>query len=288
MRELTITHADRAWHQAFIDFVPRVFPSISFRRWASFGGWDAGYRVFALADGERIVASAGLSAVDLLLHGQPVRGWQLGAVGTDPAYRRRGLQRSVMTRLLAECPPDDLVFLFANDSVLDFYPRFDFQRGREQLFGAEHHAAPSGTPLRVLDLDSKGDRALLSRVAARAEPITDLFGARDYGRTLLWYLCNFHRDHMRYVAEHDSVIVAEQVDSTLYVYDVLTRVAFPLASQLPRLIQAPIERLEFAFTPSRDWPSALPTREYTESPLFIRGRHQLPTTAFKFPTLAQT
>ena len=288
MRELTITSADRAWHQAFIEFVPRVFPSISFRRWATFGGWDAGYRVFALADGERIVASAALSAVELLLHGQHVRGWQLGAVATDPAYRLRGLQRNIVTRLLAECPRDDMVFLFANDSVLDFYPRFGFRRGRERLFGAEHRAAPSGTPLRALDIDSPDDRALLLRVAAQAEPITGLFGARDYGRTLLWYLCNFHRDHMRYVAEHDSVIVAEQIDSTLYVYDVLTRTAFPLASELPRLLEAPIERLELAFTPSRDWPSALPTREYTESPLFIRGPYELPTTPFKFPTLAQT
>src|SRR5262245_36571263 len=184
MRDLTITHADREWHQAFLEFVPRVFPSISFRRWAACGGWDAGYRAFALADGERIVANASLTQVDLVLHGRPVRGWQLGAVGTDPAYRRRGLQRSVLTRLLAQCPPDDLIFLFANDSVLDFYPLFGFERRREELFGAEHHALPAGTPLRALDVTSADDRALLQRIAAQAEPTTSQFGARDYGRTL--------------------------------------------------------------------------------------------------------
>jgi GNAT superfamily N-acetyltransferase len=288
MRELTITHADREWHEAFLEFVPRVFPSISFRRWVACGGWDAGYRAFALADGDRIVASSSLARVDLVLRGQPVRGWQLGAVGTDPAYRRRGLQRNIMTRLLAQCPPDDLVFLFANDSVLDFYPRFGFQRRREHLFGAEHHAAPSGTPLRALDVTSAEDRALLLRIAAQAEPITSQFGARAYGTTLLWYLCNFQRDHVRYVAEHDSIIVGEQVGATLHLYDVVTSAPFDLAQQLPHLIDAPIEHLEFAFTPSRDWPSAKPTREYTESALFTRGPHRLPESPFKFPTLAQT
>jgi len=287
MRELTITHADREWQEAFIEFVPRVFP-ISFGRWTAYGGWDDTYRAFALADGERIVASASLARMDLVLHGKPVRGWQLGAVGTVPAYRRRGLQRSIMQRLLAQCPAEDLIFLFANDSVLEFYPRFGFQRRRESLFGAEHHAAPSGTPLRTLDASNADDRALLLRIAAEAQPITSLFGARDYGRTLLWYLCNFRGDHMRYVAEHDSIIVSTQVGDTLYVYDILTRAAFDLAGQLPRLIEAPIERLEFAFTPSRDWPSAEPTREYTESALFTRGPHQLPEIPFKYPTLAQT
>jgi GNAT superfamily N-acetyltransferase len=288
MRELTITHADREWHQAFIDFVPCVFPGISFRRWAACGGWDDAYRVFALADGERIVASASLMRMDLVLHGEPVRGWQLGAVGTDPAHRQRGLQRAILQRLLAQCPAEDLVFLFANDSVLDFYPRFGFQRQREHLFCAKHNAAPSGTPLRKLDVTSAEDRALLLRIAARAQPITTVFGARDYGRTLLWYLCNFHRDQMRYVAEHDSIIVSAQIGATLHVYDVVTRVAFDLAGQLPHLIEAPVERLELAFTPDRDWPGAEPTREYTESPLFTRGPQQLPQIPFKYPTLAQT
>ena len=81
--------------------------------------------------------------------------------------------------LLAQTAADDLVFLFANHQVLDFYPRFGFRRAREWLFRAEHHALPAGTPLRTLDLDSADDRALLRRVAARAEPVTTLFGARN-------------------------------------------------------------------------------------------------------------
>lgn len=35
-----------------------------------------------------------------------------------------------------------------------------------------------------------------------------------------WDLCNFHSEHVRYVPEHDALIVAEQAGSTLLVYDV--------------------------------------------------------------------
>jgi len=288
MRLLTITANDREWHEAFHDYVARVFPVVSFRRWAAFGGWRENYLVFALFDANRIVASASLTRMDLVLHGRAVRGWQLGAVGTDPSYRRRGLQHRLLQHVLAHANAEDLVFLFANDNVLDFYPRFGFRRARESVFTAEHRALPAGSPLRILAPDNAADRALLARVAAVAEPSTTLFGASRYGSIVLWYLCNFHSEHVRYVPEHDALIVAEQAGSTLFVYDVLARTRFDVAEQLPRLIGGPTERLEFFYSPKRDWPSAQPTREYVDSPLFVRGPHHLPEQPFKFPALAQT
>ena len=288
MRLLTITANDREWHEAFHDYVARVFPGVSFRRWAAFGGWQEHYRVFALLDANRIVASASLTRMDLVLHGRAVRGWQLGAVGTDPRYRRRGLQHRLLPHVLAQADNEDLVFLFANEKVLEFYPRFGFRCARECVFTAEHRALPTSSPLRILAPDSSVDRALLARVAAAAEPSTTLLGARRYGSIVLWYLCNFHSEHVRYVPEHDALIVAEQAGSTLLVYDVLARKRFDVAQQLPRLIGSPIERIEFFYSPERDWPSAEPTREYIDSPLFVRGPYRLPDQPFKFPTLAQT
>lgn len=288
MRALTITAGDREWHEAFHDYVARVFPGVSFRRWAEYGGWQEGYQVFALLDANRIVASAALTRMDVVLQGRAVRGWQLGAVGTDPDYRGRGLQRRVMQRVLAQPGAEDLVFLFANDDVLDFYPRFGFRREREHVFTTPHRAQPAGTPFRVLAPDNDADRALLARVAAVAAPTTALFGARRYETILLWYVCNFHGEHAHYVPEHDAIIVAEQAGSTLLVYDVLARASFDLAPHLPRLIGAPIERLDFLYSPERDWPSAQPAREYSDSPLFVRGPHAMPEQPFKFPALAQT
>lgn len=288
LRPVTITYADRARHEAFLGFVPHVFPRIGFRRWAQYGGWDERYTVFALAEGERLIASASLNRMDLVLNGKQVRGFQLGAVGTLPEYRNRGLQRQVLERLLAHTAADDLVFLFANHHVLDFYPRFGFRRAREWLFRAEHHALPAGAPLRTLDLDSADDRALLRRVAAAAEPVTTLFGARDYGALILWYWCNFYRNGLRYAPEHDAIFVIDQSKTLLRIYDIVSAGPLEVASYLPRLIDAPINELEFGFTPTRFWPSAHPRADYTDSPLFVRGPYELPGAHFKYPMLAQT
>jgi hypothetical protein len=70
--------------------------------------------------------------------------------------------------------------------------------------------------------------------------------------------------------------------------DVLASRPVDVASWVPRLISAPITRIEFGFAPAELWPSAAPAGEYTESPLFARGPHRLPGVPFKFPMLAQT
>src|SRR5262245_58296198 len=93
---LSITHTDNEWHEAFLQFLPRVFPRISFRHWHEYGGWDERYVAFALAQGEQLIANVSLSRMDLVLHGRALRGWQLGAVATAPEWRGRGLQRQLL------------------------------------------------------------------------------------------------------------------------------------------------------------------------------------------------
>lgn len=288
LRALTIEHESAEWHEAFLQFVPKVFPSIGFRRWRELGGWDERYVSLALAEGDRIVANASLCRMDLVLNGEPVRGWQLGAVGTLPEYRNRGLQARLLPRLLEHTGASDLVFLFANDDVLEFYPRFGFARVRESLFRSPCRVMPEGPPLRALDLESAEDRALLQRVAARAEPVTTLFGARDYGNTLLWYWANFLPHALRYALDCDAIFVVAQDARRLRVLDIQSASPVDLSAYLPRLVTAPTTQLEFGFTPTRFWPSATPDVEYTESPLFVRGPHRLSAEPFKYPMLAQT
>lgn len=287
-RPITITHTDRLWHGAFLSFVSKIFPRISFRGWYEHGGWDDRYTVFAWADGDEIIASASLYRMALVLRGQHVQGFQLGSVGTLAEHRGQGLQREVMPRLLERTGAGDLVFLFANHQVLDFYPRFGFERVHEHLFRVERAVQPQGEPLRVLAIDSSDDRALLLRLAKRAQPVTTLFGARDYGTVVLWYWSNLYPNGLCYSAELDAIFAVEQSGELLRIYDVIADAPLNLAEQLPRLIRSPITAVEFGFTPTRYFPEASPKADYTDSPLFVRGPHRLPSEPFKFPMLAQT
>jgi predicted N-acetyltransferase YhbS len=288
LHSLTITCRDHQWHEAFIDYVPKVFARASFRRWYELGGWDEDYVAFSLADGADIVANASLQRMSIVLRGEWITGWQLGAVGVVPQWRGRGLQRQIMQRLLGSIDEKDIVFLFANDTVLDFYPLFGFKRVIESVFGAEYDVKPASEPLRALSIDRAEDLALLARVAAAAAPTTREFGARNYGGVLLWYWANFYDGCFYYCEAEDAIIVAELDGTTLRICDVLARTPFDLRSYLPRVAKDAAQRVEFGFTPDVWWPDARVMADYTESPLFVRGAHRLPEAPFKFPMLAQT
>jgi GNAT superfamily N-acetyltransferase len=285
---LTITSRDCQWHQAFIDYVPKVFSRASFRRWYELGGWDEDYFAFSMVDGETIVASASLQRMKIVLRGEWITGWQLGAVGVVPEWRGRGLQRQIIPRLLDATGAQDIVFLFANDSVLDFYPLFGFKRIVESIFASGYSVEPAGEPLKSLSIDRAEDRALLARVAATAAPTSLEFAARDYGGVLLWYWANFYDGCFYYCEPEDAIIIAEHEGAVLRICDVLARSTFDLRPYLPRIAKAVAQKIEFGFTPGAWWQDARAVADYADSPLFIRGAHALPEHRFKFPMLAQT
>ena len=205
-----------------------------------------------------------------------------------PEWRGKGLQREIMARLLAAPADEEFVFLFANHSVLGFYPRFGFERAVETLFCAEHVVAPRADALPTLSLGRAEDRALLARLAAQAAPVTRRFGARNYGGILLWYWTNFYEGRIHYCADDDAIVIAEQAGDRLRICDVLAHAPIDLRRYLPRIAASPVRRVEFGFTPEAWWPEAQPIAEYRASSLFVRGRRALPRDAFKFPMLAQT
>jgi len=274
-------------HDALVRFVPKVFAGASFREWYDGGGWEPGYRAFALFDGPDVIANVSVRQMSLVVQGVRLRGWQLGAVGVLPELRGRGLQHVLMPRVLAAIGASDPVFLYANDEVLDFYPKFGFRRALEWVFAVEHSIEPTASSLRRLSLDSDGDHRLLARIAADALPVTSQFGAERYGSGLLWHWANVHPHDFYYHANDDAIVVAEEDFEVLRICDVLASKPIELHAYLPQLVTRPTHHVEFGFTPERYWREARASCEYLESSLFVRGEMTLPTSEFKFPVLAQ-
>jgi GNAT superfamily N-acetyltransferase len=288
LKALTVGRADRAWHEPFFRYVAHVFPSLDFGIWYEQGCWDDDYVCFCLADGGEIVANASLSSMQITIEGEVATGWQLGAVGVVPAYRGRGLMNQLMPRLLASTAEDAFLFLFANEDVLGFYPKYGFRPVPEAVFGATCMITPSGPPLRRLSIERAEDMALVRRLAAETVPVTERFGALRYGETLIWYWANFFRGDFYYAEREQAVVIAEQEGNLLRVCDVLAAAHRPaLRTLLPRIARTAVSRLEFAFTPELYFPEASALRATHESPLFVRGARKLPTLPFKFPLLAQ-
>ena len=191
---------------------------ISFQSWWESGWWTDRYRPYALIEGRRVVANASVNLMDLVpLDGRNRRLVQIGTVMTDPNRRNRGLARRLMEAIVDEWGSHGL-YLFANDSVLDFYPKFGFQRRTEyQHFRPWTPQQPSGR-LRRLDVSAEGDLELLRRLHRTGNPWSALASADNFG-LLMFHCVGPMRDSLWYAEDLDAAIVAIEEEGELLCFD---------------------------------------------------------------------
>jgi len=106
-----------------------------FEDWYRLGYWREDYVPYSIVEEGQVVANVSVNHTNFLYRGELIRLVQLGTVMTHPDYRGQGLIR----RLMEEIEEDyaarvDGMYLFANDEVLDFYPKFGFRTGRERQY----------------------------------------------------------------------------------------------------------------------------------------------------------
>ena len=252
---------DTALRRSFNALAGETF-GLDFEPWYR-QGWSGKYcPCSVLLDGQ-IVSNVSLNRIDCLLDGRPRHYVQLGTVMTKPEYRRRGYCRRLMERVLAGCRGCDGVFLYANDSVLDFYPRFGFRPWEEYRYGVPLTGAPSAS-VRPHPMASPEDWQCVPLGQGQGVLCPDTDGL------LMFYLAGPMRESVYYHPASGAYIAAELAEGVLTVYGVFS----PAPADLPELCRAfgpQVRRVEFAFTPADR--SGLEERRHKEedTTLFLLG-----------------
>ena len=285
-----IRHSDRAWHDRFFNFVASIFEGgRTFSTWSARGGWVDGYDVFAAVVDDQVVSTIGRQSMRYVINGKECNGYQIGAVATHADHRNRGLARLLMNKVLSELDaPDQPVILFANSSVLEFYPRFGFRRLAQSGFIGHIDVHPADTLAPSLDLARPTDRAWLADHCARASAIGQGFTARDYYPTMLFNLMRQSQTAFR-LDSFGAVMIVQQHGDRLLIEDLLATRPFRLKDALPHVCAQPVQTLEFSFHPEAWWPNAeSQSLDDGGSPLFARGAAVGVVMPIRFPDLAHT
>lgn len=107
------------------DFLKEVF--FDFQFWFDLHLWDQSYESYSVVENGRILSNICIFKTLIQFEGKPYTALSLGAVGTRDTHRGKGLSRMLMEHILRKYQ-DVPMYLSANESVLDFYPRFGFKR----------------------------------------------------------------------------------------------------------------------------------------------------------------
>lgn len=240
---------------------------LDFEPWYQNGFWNEKYDPHSVLLDGRIVANVSVNHIDGLLDGQTRHYIQLGTVMTDPAYRRRGLVRAIMTDILAQYSRCDGIYLYANDQVIDFYPKFGFRRAEETRWELPAPRS-SGTPVERVPMQVAAHwqaflraKRTLSSAAAFQMDIDDLN---------MFYLTQFMRDCVYFLPTSGAFVIAEADGDALVLHDVLSPAPVCL-HDICAAFAAQYRRFVFSFTPADT--GGLRPFVYTEedSAFFVQG-----------------
>ncbi|MFD1744709.1 GNAT family N-acetyltransferase [Rhizobium helianthi] len=202
-----------------------VFGLSGFRGWGALGGWSEDYIVHGWEESGRLVASLGETRMTLFgPDGAAFTAVQFGAVATTKEARGRGLARLLIEDALDVADRSKRpVLLFANPSVLDFYPKFGFRRlPCHRLWLDQRNESVSRTlPGRILDPHSADDRDSVRKWIANSSAGGGPLSAKRAMGTILWHWLNSNLTAV-HLEERESLVFLELTDDTLFIADCLT------------------------------------------------------------------
>lgn len=191
---------------------------LNFEGWYQNGFWGDNYDPHSIILDGKVAANVSVNRCDLEIGGKRYRILQLGTVMTDPAYRGRGLSRAIMESIEPILAEADGVYLFGNDSVVDFYPKFGFRRGREMEYRkAVCQTSPAAAAQVVMD-----GPAAWARLAEAMERSSFREGCKMVGNPELvfFYVSQFMQEAVWYIPTLDTWAVAELEEGVLTIYNI--------------------------------------------------------------------
>ncbi|WEG13501.1 GNAT family N-acetyltransferase [Pullulanibacillus sp. KACC 23026] len=271
---------DEALRRSFDELANLVF-GIHFEEWYQMGYWKERYIPFSYVQGGKVVANVSVNLLDFVIEGEEKRAIQIGTVMTHPDYRNQGLSKRLMNRVLKEYENHyDFMYLFANQNVLDFYPKFGFEAINDYPFSMEYAAGQTEeSDLRKLDGRHADDLNFIYTFALDRVPVSNRFGT-IHDQELLMFYCLYVFNHcIYYIQDEDAIVIFEQEDKELHIFDIISKREIHLASILSKISSLTTNRIIFHFTPDDRDIKTQGTIYNGEDALFVKTRDSI-----KFPS----
>lgn len=225
----------------------RTFGGLSFENWYRHGFWTEKCIPYAIFDDNKAIANIFACIFDLYVNNEKKRYIQLGTVMTEIDYRNNGLQRFLMKKVLEDWQNNcDAIFLLANDSVVNFYPKFGFIIEPEY-----HYSMPivhKNGNVRKLDINNNHDFKLLLEKCKRPNPFS-YFRMIDSHEFIMFHCIMFLSNSIYYSEDLKAIIVAKQKNETLFCYDVFCEEGQDLGGILSTIGDPEISKIVLGFTP---------------------------------------
>lgn len=193
------------------------------------------------------MVSVGVSISEIEWNGHIGKFAQLSTVMTEPAYRGKGLNQWLLKRVISEWEEkSDCIYLYANDSVVDYYPKFGFKELAEYRYKKE--ISNQNGCFRKLDLTLQSDIELLVRSYNCSNPFS-MLSMKNNLELMMFHCLTFLENDIFYIEQYDAVVIAKCDEDTILCYDIFTDKQCNMDDILGVLVEKEKQMVVFGFTP---------------------------------------
>lgn len=237
---------DETLRKSFNKLASLVF-GINFEEWYQNGFWNNWYVPFSYIDGNKVVANVSVNVLDLVIEGEQKNAIQIGTVMTHPDYRKSGLSASLMNIVLDEYQNKcDFMYLFANQTVLDFYPKFGFNSVTEYQYSP---SKLDSTGIRKPNCKNVEDVNFIYKFASERVPVSKLFGTENTHSILMFYCLYVFNDDIYYLEGEDVIVIYKKEKSQIDIFDIISKIEINIDEILSKIIDRDTNKIVLHYTP---------------------------------------
>lgn len=235
---------------SFNELAEKTF-GLDFEDWYRNGFWGDNYNPYSIVIEGKVVANVSVNKTDMLIDGVVKHFIQLGTVMTDEAYRNHGLSRAIMEQIESDFDGKvDGAYLFGNDSVLEFYPKFGFKRAKEYQLSKKISKEELGScecKYRKVAMDNE----TAWRQLVNAMNTTVFHGKLDMvnnNELIMFYVTNFMQESVYYNSDTDTYVIADIDGESVFIHNIFSSRLTELNTVI-RLFGSGIKEIILGFTP---------------------------------------
>lgn len=204
--------------------------AFDFVNWHAEGHFSDMYVPHVIMDKGKVVSNVSVNRMQFDIGGVIRNYIQIGTVMTDKEYRGQGLNKKIMESILQEyIDKVDGIYLFGNDSVLNYYPKFGFVPCEEYEYYFTYESKSDVIPYSMEKVDMTDDTQAKQVYAVMenyfAEPDVPnendaMYMSENLGLYHFW-MDSEYRDNIYYLPECGAYVVGAVENDKLYLYQII-------------------------------------------------------------------
>ena len=239
---------DDELRKSFNELAKETF-GLDFEGWYQNGYWTDCYNPYSIVIDNKVVSNISVNTMEFMCDGEHKTYIQLGTVMTAEEYRNQGLTKILMKEIENDYKDVDGFYLFANDSVLDYYPKFGYKKAAEYQYSKalQDNTKEGCKPAVQIEMDNKEAWGILES-AIDSSVSNSAFTMLHNKGLIMFYVTQFMQSDVYFIEEEEAYVVAEINEDELFIHMIFSNKVVNIEN-IARAFGEQINKVVLGFTP---------------------------------------